>query len=201
MSLDQTEACFIAAERHGVAALARLPVADPFLARRLLDAGAAGLLVPVVESADEFADFAEHCSYKDRRGAGLSRCNAYGDDFEAYYHNFRPLLIPQVETLKGVEAAASLAAMAEIDGIFLGPYDLSADLGTPGDFTTKAFKEAALKVRQACEKNRKALGIHQVEPNAVELKERVAEGYLMIAYATDIIAMRNALGRPSDIID
>ncbi len=201
LTLDQAEACFIAAERHGTAALARLPSADPYVARRMLDAGAVGLLIPVVEDAVDFADFVDHCLYSGKRGAGLSRCNAYGDDFESYYRDFRPLLIPQIETLKGVEAAASLAAMADVDGLFLGPYDLSADLGTPGDLTTDAFKGAVDKVRQACDANGKAIGIHQVKPDAAELKARVAEGFLMIAYATDIIALRSALGNPLDGIE
>lgn len=201
MTLDQTEACFIAIERHGVAPFARLPCADPYMGRRLLDAGAAGLLVPAVEEAEAFVEFTQHCLYSGKRGAGLSRCNNYGDDFDAYFNDYRPILIPQVETKKGVEAAASLAAIAEVDGLFLGPYDLSADLGTPGDFTTEDFIQAAAKVRQACEENGKAIGIHQVNPDAAELKARVAEGYRLIAYTTDIIAMRSALGCPVEIVE
>ncbi|OFX08842.1 MAG: hypothetical protein A2516_08815 [Alphaproteobacteria bacterium RIFOXYD12_FULL_60_8] len=201
ISLEQAETCFIAAERHGVAPLARLSSADPFMGRRLLDAGALGLLVPVVEDAAAFAAFAQHCFYTGKRGAGLSRCNGYGDDFDAYYQGFRPLLIPQVETRKGVEAALSLAAMPEVDALFLGPYDLSADLGTPGDFTTPAFRQMAEKVRQACAAHGKALGIHQVKPVAKELKARVAEGYRFIAYSTDIIAMRAALGSPLESLE
>lgn len=201
MSLDQAESCFIAAERHGVSAMARLPSADPYMGRHLLDAGAAGLLVPVVEDARAFAEFVAHCLYSGKRGSGLSRCNNYGDDFDSYYNNFRPFLVPQIETLKGVEAANSLAAINEVDALFLGPYDLSADLGRPGDMCTEAFKQAAEKVRQACQAKGKSLGIHQVKPDAEELKARVAEGYNFIAYATDIIAMRSALGSPIKIVE
>lgn len=201
MTLEQAEACFIAAERHGVAPLARLPNADPYTARRLLDAGAAGLLVPVVESAADFKAFAEHCSYRGKRGVGLSRCNGFGADFENYHRDFRPVLVPQIETRKGVAAAAELAQLDEVDALFLGPYDLSSDLGTPGDTTTAAFVEAVAQVRAACQASGKALGIHQVEPNAEQLQEKVDEGFRFIAYSTDLIAMRTALGSPAEIVE
>ncbi len=201
MSLEQAEACFIAAERHGVAPMARLSNADPYVARRLLDAGAAGLLVPVVESADAFTAFAEHCSYRGKRGVGLSRCNNYGDSFETYYRDFQPVLIPQIETRKGVAAAAELAALDFVDGLFFGPYDLSCELGSPGDITTADFADAVAQVRAACQSNSKALGIHQVEPDAAQLRAKIDEGFHFIAYCTDLIAMRTALGAPTEIVE
>jgi len=201
MSLETVEACFIAAERYGVAPMARLPNADPYMARRLLDTGAAGLIVPSVEDPDAFAAFAAHCVYGEKRGVGLSRCNAYGDTFEPYFNDFQPVLVAQIETRKGTEAADALAAMATVDALFLGPYDLSVDLGTPGDFTSTAFTQAAQQVREACAKHGKVIGIHQIESDDEALAAKAAEGYGFIAYATDILAMRHALGYPARTVD
>lgn len=200
--LDQVTACFMAAERHGCAPFVRLPSADPFLARRLLDAGARGLIVPVVESADDFTAFIRHTLYPPagRRGVGLSRCNLWGDHFQSYLTGFAPVLVPQIETARGAAAAAAIAALPDVDALFLGPYDLSADLGAAGDFSGTAFMEAAKSVREACAAAGKAVGIHQVAPDPVELKRRVAEGYRFIAYSTDVIALRSALGRPLQIL-
>lgn len=201
--LDQVTACFIAAERHGVAPFARLPSADPYLARRLLDAGARGLIVPVVESAEGFVAFSRHMLYPaagGRRGVGLSRCNLWGDHFQSYLGDFSPVLVPQIETAKGAANAAAIAALPEVDALFLGPYDLSADLGAAGDFSTTAFSQATASVRAACAQAGKAVGIHQVAPDAAELKARVAEGYRFVAYGTDVIALRTALGRPLHIL-
>jgi 2-dehydro-3-deoxyglucarate aldolase len=185
---------FMAAERRGVAAFARLPEADPYLARRLLDQGCQGLIVPVVENAEAFSAFAAHCFYppRGRRGVGLSRCNGFGKDFESYLSDFRPVLVPQIETRAGVEASQAIAALAEVDALFLGPYDLSADLGAPGDFSTEAFKTALGAVRKACEGGGKAAGIHQVAPDVSELDQRVAEGFRFIAYGTDAQELRHA---------
>ena len=194
LSASEAEDIARAVERHGVAPVARIPSADPYLARRLLDAGYQGIIVPVSEDADDFAAFAKHCLYPPhgRRGVGLSRCNLWGDDFESYLANFTPALIPQVETMKGVNAAASLAALDCVPALFMGPYDLSADLGDPGNFETAAFSTALQTVKGACAKHDKALGFHQVEPDMKALKAKIDEGYTFLAFGTEIIAMRQA---------
>ncbi len=193
---------FIAAERHGCTPMARLPSADPFLGRRLLDAGACGLFVPVVESAEAFAEFAQHCLYPPlgRRGVALGRFNRWGDDFEPYFRTFDPLLVPLVETRAGVTAADSIAALPVVDALFLGPYDLSADLGVPGNFNDPGFCSAVETVKAACARHGKAAGFHQVNPDPEDLRQKVADGFRLIAYGTDIVAMRWALGRPRDLL-
>jgi 2-dehydro-3-deoxyglucarate aldolase len=202
IGIEAAAAIFLAAERHGVVPLARLPSADPYLARRLLDNGAQGLIVPVVESAEAFGEFSAHCLYPPRgkRGVGLSRCNLWGDNFADYLANFTPVLVPQIETKKGVAAAPAIAARPEVDALFLGPYDLSADLGKAGDFSTPEFLAARDAVKKACQANGKAAGIHQVDPIAEGLKEKIADGFSFIAYSTDLIALRHALGRPVELL-
>jgi 2-keto-3-deoxy-L-rhamnonate aldolase RhmA len=189
------EQAFIAFERHGAAPFVRMPEADPILARRLLDVGAHGLLVPVVEDAARFAEFARYCYYppEGRRGVALERFNRWGDDFATYLRGFRPVLVPMVETRKGIAAAEALAALPAVDALFFGPYDLSADLGDPGNFTTPEFKAALDAVKAAAAKHKKAAGGHQVAPDPNELKARMTEGFRFLAYGTDIIAMRHAL--------
>lgn len=196
------EQAFIAMERHGCAPFVRLPSADPYLARRLLDAGAHGLLVPVVEDAAAFAAFAAHCLYppEGRRGLALERFNRWGDDFDVYLREFRPVLVPMVETRKGVTAADALAALPMVDALFFGPYDLSADLGHPGDFTTPAFTAALASVKADCLRHGKAAGGHQVAPEPAELKARIAEGFRFVAYGTDMLAMRCALGAVREFV-
>jgi len=204
IDLADAAGIFLAAERHGVAPMARLSSADPYLARRLLDAGARGLIVPVVESADAFAAFARHTLYPSaggRRGVGLSRANGWGDAFESYTADFRPVLVPQIETRAGVAAAAAIAALPEVDALFLGPYDLSADLGTPGRFDTPDMKAAIERVRTACAAAGTAPGIHQVAPDFAALKARLDDGYRFVAFATDMTAMRAAIGRPLSLIE
>lgn len=201
MSEGDIQGVFIAVEKCGAAPMVRLPSADPYLARRMLDAGAHGLIVPVVENATQFSDFSRHCLYPPAgmRGVGLSRCNGWGVTFDEYLEGFSPVLVPQIETLAGVSAAAEIAALDEVDALFLGPYDLSASLGKRGDFSTPEFADAVSVVRKTCEVQGIAAGIHQVEPDAAALQARIDEGFTFIAYGTDMIAMRAALELPKDI--
>ena len=193
--LSQIEAVFLALERHGAAPVVRISNDDPHLARRLLDLGAMGLIVSTVEDATRFRDFAAYCLYPPvgKRGVGLSRCNRWGDDFESYLATFRPVLIPQIETLKGVGAAEELAGDAAIDGFFFGPYDLSCDLGKPAEFATPEFQQCKARIKAACAQHGKAPGMHQVAPDADALQGLVDEGFRLIAYGNDVIAMRHAL--------
>jgi 2-keto-3-deoxy-L-rhamnonate aldolase RhmA len=192
--VEQASFVFAVAERHGATPVVRLPSADAYLARRLLDAGAQGLLVPVVEDVKAFKAFLAHCLYppKGKRGLGLVRANRWGGDFDAYMSGFRPLIVPMIETAKGAAAADAIAKLADVDGLFLGPYDLSADLGRPGDFTTPAFAKAAAQVKKACDDNGKAAGFHQVEPDVQALKARMEQGYRLLAFGTDVVVLRHA---------
>ncbi|MBT3306496.1 MAG: 2,4-dihydroxyhept-2-ene-1,7-dioic acid aldolase [Alphaproteobacteria bacterium] len=192
--VEQASLAFAVCERHGVSPLVRLPHADPYLARRLLDAGAEGLLIPVAEEASAVSEFLSHCLYppEGRRGVGLVRANQWGETFEDYSRNFKPVIVPMIETKKGVEAAGDIAAIPGVDGLFLGPYDLSANLGAPGDFDKPEFVAAVAAVREACAANNKAPGIHQVEPNRGLLDERIKEGFRFLAYGTDLVAVRHA---------
>jgi 2-keto-3-deoxy-L-rhamnonate aldolase RhmA len=187
--------CFLAAERHGCVPMARLPSADPYLARRLLDQGAQGLVIPVVESADALNEFLRHCFYppKGRRGVALGRFDRWGDDFASYLKEFQPFVVAQIETPAGIAAASTIAAIPEVDVLFIGPYDLSANLGKPGQFDTPEFTAALSDLKTACTRHRKVAGGHQVQPEIEKLQRLVTDGFRFVAYGTDLIALRHAL--------
>ena len=192
--VDHAANIFAAIQNQGASSLVRLPSANPYLARRLLDAGVDGLIIPVVEDAAEFSKFYQHCLYPDAgtRGLGLARCNLWGDTFDDYFENFRPVLIPQIETAKGAENAGAVAALAEVDGLFIGPYDLSADLGIAGQLSSPALSDSIAKVNTACAAHGKAFGCHQVPPDMAALQSKIDEGFRFIAFASDLVAMRHA---------
>lgn len=192
--LTDVESAFVACERHGVAPLVRLPSGDPILARRVLDLGAHGVIVPQVENAGELNDFIGHLLYppRGRRGVALGRFNAWGDRFAEYFA-FEPLIAAQIESPAGVEHSHEIAALEAVDVLFLGPYDLSAGLGAPGDFASDRYAAAVESVRSACRPQNTALGLHQVAPDGEELRQRIAEGFRFLAYGTDMIALRHAL--------
>ncbi len=193
VSVSDFPALFAAIERRGAAPLVRLPSMDSIVARRALDAGAHGLLVPVVEDPSAFSSFARHCYYppKGRRGVGLSRATLWTDEFPDYVEQFQPVLVPMIETRKGADAADALAALPETDGLFIGPYDLSADLGQPGNFTSPEILQAISAIKSACGRHKKAFGGHQVAPDIDQLRAKLDDGFGFVAFGTDILAMRH----------
>lgn len=198
ITIQEAEAIFIACEAYQVKPFARLPSAQPYLARRLLDAGASGLIIPVVEDKASFEAFAKHCFFppKGKRGLGLVRANAWGGELENYFNNFAPLLIAQIETKKGAENINSILQSIFLDGIMIGPYDLSASLGKPGNFNDDFFKQTCQSILSQTIQAKKLVGFHQLKPDLNSLKKRIEEKYDFIAYGTDLVAIKEALDNP-----
>jgi 2-dehydro-3-deoxyglucarate aldolase len=73
-----------------------------------------------------------------------------------------------------------------VDAFIIGPYDLSASLGDPGNFENPRFLEAMTQIRETSKRCHKSSGIHVVEPDMIQLKNRISEGYNFIAYSVDI---------------
>ena len=195
ITTQEAEAIFIAAERYQARPFVRLPSADPYLARRLLDSGAQGIIVPVVESRAGCDDFASHCIFPSggRRGLGLTRANLWGGKFDEYFQSFKPVIIAQIETKTGAEAIESIIESEYLDGVMIGPYDLSASLGKAGQFNDPEFLALRTSILDATRAKKKLIGYHQVAPEPAELKARQDEGYDFVAYGTDLVAIRHAL--------
>ncbi|MEM9247536.1 MAG: aldolase/citrate lyase family protein [Pseudomonadota bacterium] len=120
----------------GVSGLVRPAANDPVLFKRLLDFGAQTLVVPFVESADEAQAAVDAMRYGPRgiRGmAGMTRATRYGRIPDYFSRAEEELcLVLQVESVKGLDALEAIAGCDGVDGIFIGPADLSASMGHPG---------------------------------------------------------------------
>ena len=133
--------------------LVRLSSHDGAHLGRMLDTGAAGVIVPGVESAGQASQLVAAASLPPlgRRSTGLCRAALVPTDE-------RPLLRAMVETAAGLEAADEIAAVDGVDGIFVGPYDLSLSLGEPS-VTTDAMVKAIARVSDAARRNGRSFGV------------------------------------------
>lgn len=191
----QASTLFLVCDKFKTAGFARLGSHNYVEGRRMLDLGASGVIVPVVEDAGKFEDLSSHFYYPPRgkRGAGLYRANLWGKDFEKYSTSFEPKVIAQIETVAGIENVEKIASSKNIGGLFLGPYDLSASLGRPGDFESKDFKSCVDRIIEVGRKHKLELGAHVVMPDVVEFKKRIEQGFTRIALGTDTQLIRSAL--------
>jgi 2-keto-3-deoxy-L-rhamnonate aldolase RhmA len=183
----------IAIERRGAVPLVRLAWDDPIQAKAVLDSGAAGVLVPMVNTKADAELAVSMVRYPPlgSRGVGLARAQGYGTEFDSYVKsaNDDVLLIVQIEHVEAVRNIEAILSVKGIDGTFIGPYDLSMSMGIPGQLTHPDLLAARQRVLEATLAHGLAAGIHLVHPDraAEDLAAVVAAGYRFIALGTDIL--------------
>ena len=125
-------------------ALVRLPWNDPVTIKRVLDVGVDGLMAPMIEDGEEAAAFVDATQYppEGSRGVAGGRAATYGLEMADYVEraNDELIRIAQIETPAGVENAEGIAATDGLDALFLGPADLSTNLGEYGNYESDAFE-------------------------------------------------------------
>ena len=183
----------IAIEQRGAVPLVRLAWNDPIQAKAVLDSGAAGVLVPMVNTQADAQMAVAMTKYPPLgiRGVGLARAQGYGEHFAEYvrHANDDTLLMVMIEHKDAVANIEEILSVPGIDGTFIGPYDLSMSLGIPGQITHPKVIDAKQRVLEAARARGLVPGIHCVQPRtAVEdCAQAIAEGYRFIAVGTDIL--------------
>lgn len=199
ISWTDLPAIFAGIECAGSIPLVRVPEPTEIACRRALDAGAGGVIIPMVDSTECAARLASACRWppSGTRGVGYARFNRFGAEFDPESILVtEPLVIVMLESVAAVREAQEIAT-AGVDAIMIGPYDLSASLGAPGAFETKKFCSAVAAVLQASRDAGCACGIHVVEPSPTDVARRVEEGFRFIAYGIDTVFLRLACARPT----
>ncbi|MDG2240275.1 MAG: aldolase/citrate lyase family protein [Longimicrobiales bacterium] len=188
----------IAIERHGAVPMVRLAWNDPIQAKAVLDSGAAGVLVPMVNTCAEAEAAVRAVRFPPigTRGVGLARAQGYGLDFAEYVEraNDDVLLMIQIEHKDAVENIDEILEVEGIDGTFIGPYDMSMSMGIPGQLDDPRIAEAMDTVLKATRAKGLIAGIHLVHPDTAvtQVADRLKEGYQFIALGTDILFLGDA---------
>src|SRR3990167_8884712 len=153
----------------GVKPYVRLTANDPNQIKRVMDAGAQGIIVPMVKSLNEIKQAANAMFYppKGTRGVGLARAQGYGTTFDLYVETHQHFdLIAQIEHIEAVNQLDDILTCTELSGLMVGPYDLSGSMGMPGHFEQADFQQALNHIQIVSEKySHIKRGIHLVEPD------------------------------------
>ena len=149
----------------------RVPVGEPIWIKKALDIGAAGIIVPQVHTAEQAAAIIRNCKYSPRgdRGIGIGRAHKYGLDFERYlkHANDETAVVLQAESKQAIENIEDIVKLDGLDAILIGPYDLSASLGKPGEINAPVVQDAIDKVVDSCQTAGGRIGIFGVTAKAV----------------------------------
>jgi 2-dehydro-3-deoxyglucarate aldolase/4-hydroxy-2-oxoheptanedioate aldolase len=166
----------------------RVPSNEEAWIKKALDIGPAGVLVPLVNTAEVAARVARACKYAPEgvRGMGGARAHRYGVGFQDYVANANQkiLAVVQAEHIEAVENIASIVKVPGIDAVFVGPYDLSASMGKPGKTQDPAVQAAIRKVRDAVLSAGLKLGIYCSDPESA--RSSMQQGYTLIGMSTDL---------------
>jgi 2-dehydro-3-deoxyglucarate aldolase len=178
------------------AALVRLHGVDYAFAKRYLDAGAAGLIAPLVRTRDDALLLVQAAKYPPQglRGVGFCRANDYGLHVteECARANEEILVVVQIEHIDAVRNIDAIVSVPGIDAAFIGPYDLTASMGVTGQFEHPDYLAARAEILAACGRHRIAPGIHAVAPDISQAQARLKEGYRLLAYSLDITMLTAA---------
>ena len=169
--------------------VARLPVNDPVWIHRSLDAGAMGLIIPMVKTAGEAESAVSEAKYPPRgvRGFGYSRANMHGMAFDEYIRsaNDEIAMVMQIEHKDAIGNLEDIVAVDGVDGLFIGPLDLSGSMGITGQMEHPDMVEALARYREVATRAGKSFGMHIVHPDAENVRASVEEGYTMLALGLD----------------
>jgi len=190
-----------AIELGGAAPFARVAEASKNEIKGALEAGAQGLIFPMIESRAQLDEAISWALYPDRggsRGVGFCRANLYGKQLAAYREGVAGdlILVAQIEHIRAVGELPRILEHPRLDAIMVGPYDLSGSMGLTGRFDHPDFIAVMQRVQDACARCGANMGVHVVEPDPTELARRVQQGYRFIAYGIDAVFLWQGAQRP-----
>lgn len=178
-------------QAKGIKAYVRVGENNTRIIKRVLDAGADGIIVPMVNSKEEAIKAINAVKYppKGKRGVGLARAQKYGFGFEDYKDNEADdiKLIVQIEHVDAVNNLEEILSLNAIDGTFIGPYDLSGSMGKPGKYDDDDVKEVLHRYEDIAKKYNKLIGFHVIQPDYQLVLDKIEKGYNFIAFSLDTL--------------
>lgn len=195
ITLHQAQQLIQVIDLAGGTPLVRVGSNDPNLIKRVMDAGAHGVIVPMVNSKEEAEAAVAAVRYPPYglRGVGLARAQGYGTSFEQYKNwvQNESVIIVQIEHIDAVNNLKSILSVEGVDGFIIGPYDLSGSLGVPGNFEDPRMVNALRKVEEVAKTFDGVAGFHSVSTDEKLVKQKINEGYNFIAYSLDTLFLSN----------
>ena len=184
-------------ERYDLVPVVRIPKNDYIWIHRVLDAGAMGIVIPMIKTAEEAKNAVEEALYPPmgKRSFGYSRANIYGKDFNSYIKtaNEEISIIIQIEHIEAINQLDFILDVKGIDATFIGPYDLSGSMGVSGDFESDKYQEALSFYISKSKEHSIPKGMHVVRPTHEKIKFTYSVGYKMIAIGTDAVFLEEKI--------
>ena len=186
----EAEQLIAAIQSKGIVPYVRVGENNTRIIKRVLDAGAEGIIVPFVNSKTDAENAVESVKYPPwgKRGVNsLSRAQNYGFGFEEYARtvNEKTSIIVQIEHIDAINNLEEILSVKGIDGSIIGPYDLSGSIGKPGRYEDSDVLETIQQYETVTKKLGKPMGFHVIKPDYNLVLEKIEAGYSFIAFSWD----------------
>ena len=208
INISEAEEMIRVIQLCGIPALVRVGENNAYLIKRVMDSGASGVIVPMVNTPEEARQAVKAVKYppEGQRGVGLARAQGYGTLFEEYQRWVaeESTVIVQIEHIQAVKNLDAILSVEHVDGFIIGPCDLSGSLGVPGQFSHPDMLEALDSIKDYIKKGIKPFGFHVVDPNVNDALAKFQEGYSFLAFGVDFLFLgglcRNTLGSLREVV-
>ncbi len=190
-TLREAEALIRVIELKGCTPLVRVTSNNADQIKRVMDAGAHGVIVPMVNTPEDAQAAVQAVRYPPQgtRGVGLGRAQGYGASFAEYAAriNETAVVIAQIEHVDAIRNLEAILASDGIDGSLIGPYDLSASLGKPGRYDDPDVVDVLRRYEQHSRRLEKPMGYHVIEPDHARALDYLRRGYTFLAFSVDFL--------------
>ena len=192
-SLEQAKSIITSCHSEDVCCLPRPVSHNNDYIKPLLEAGADGMFIQMVETEKHVKELISKIKFPPygNRSYGVNRAHGYGFDFDNYINDWNDTssIIIQVESIKAVKNIENLLAFEEIDGVMIGPYDISGSLGIPGEINHPKVRDASKKVIEACRKFKKSCCTQISNVNEQSIQDAFNQGFTFIILGSDLFVL------------
>ncbi len=178
-------------QSKGISAFVRVGKNDELIIKRMLDAGADGIIIPMIKNRADAEKAVEIINYPPigSRGVGLARAQGYGFDFENYKSNKskKIKIVLQIEHIDAIHNLDEILSTGSIYGTMIGPYDLSGSMGKPGKYDDSDVIDILKLYEKKSKKHNIKMGFHVIKPQHKLVLEKIISGYSFIAFSLDTV--------------
>lgn len=204
ISLEQAQRIIAASQSAGVPCLPRPVSHSNDYIKPLLDSGADGIIAPLIHDSESSQGIIDLIKFppQGKRSFGVNRAHGYGSTFDKYLNewNSKSVYIAQIESITAVDNIDSILANQDLDGVMVGPYDMSGSLGVPGQTQHPKMLEAEKRVIEACKSSGKSCGTQLADFSQSNIDIALAKGYTFIIASSDLFILNSWAEKAGELI-
>ena len=204
ISLEQGQRIIAASQYHSVPCLPRPVSHSNDYIKPLLESGADGLLIQMVETEKQVQTLVNNIKYPPlgKRTYGVNRAQSYGLDFDEYIEkwNESSIVLLQVESIEGVKNIEKLLKNDSVDGVMIGPLDIAGSLGVPGDVWHPSVIDATREVIEACRNSGRSCGFQLADISHDHVERLFGLGYNFVILGSDLFVLTDWVRKMSSMI-